>query len=202
MLEEKRQELGNELKDSFNIVFTNLVKERCGNDLKNEKQSYSNLAQDLGITYQALMNYKKDRIPEYKQLALIKDYFGVSYSYLFGETKRKNVNATDFKFDLSGSALDKLELLSQDAKQGNYISSGITNMIESLLLEKDNQTLKIMSYLLLANIVEEKEEKINYIKFLLLNRLIEQINILSKDIDLPKEILITTYENLKNEIEN
>ena len=38
MLEEKRQELGNELKDNFNIVFTNLVKEKCGNDLKKKRK--------------------------------------------------------------------------------------------------------------------------------------------------------------------
>lgn len=200
MLEDKKQELGNILKNNFNIVFTNLVKETCGNDLQDEKQTYTKLAQELGITYQALINYKKDRMPEYKQLAFIKDYFDVSYSYLLGETKKKKLNSTGFNFDLSGSALDKLEEISNQSKNGNYSCSGITYIIENLLLEKDNKTLKLLAYLLIANVVESDKQKIDYIKFSLLNKIIEDINIMSKELDLPEEILLKAYESLKNEI--
>ena len=160
MLEDKKQELGNILKNNFNIVFTNLVKETCGNNLQDEKQTYTKLAQELGITYQALINYKKDRMPEYKQLAFIKDYFDVSYSYLLGETKKKKLNSTGFNFDLSGSALDKLEEISNQSKNGNYSCSGMTYIIENLLLEKDNKTLKLLAYLLIANVVESDKQKI------------------------------------------
>lgn len=200
MLEDKKQELGNILKNNFNIVFTNLVKETCGNNLQDEKQTYTKLAQELGITYQALINYKKDRMPEYKQLAFIKDYFDVSYSYLLGETKKKKLNSTGFNFDLSGSALDKLEEISNQSKNGNYSCSGITYIIENLLLEKDNKTLKLLAYLLIANVVESDKQKIDYIKFSLLNKIIEDINIMSKELDLPEEILLKAYESLKNEI--
>lgn len=200
MLEDKKQELGNILKNNFNIVFTNLVKETCGNNLQDEKQTYTKLAQDLGITYQALINYKKDRMPEYKQLAFIKDYFDVSYSYLLGETKKKKLNSTGFNFDLSGSALDKLEEISNQSKNGNYSCSGITYIIENLLLEKDNKTLKLLAYLLIANVVESDKQKIDYIKFSLLNKIIEDINIMSKELNLPEEILLKAYESLKNEI--
>ena len=200
MLEDKKQELGNILKNNFNIVFTNLVKETCGNDLQDEKQTYTKLAQELGITYQALINYKKDRMPEYKQLAFIKDYFDVSYSYLLGETKKKKLNSTGFNFDLSGSALDKLEEISNQSKNGNYSCSGMTYIIENLLLEKDNKTLKLLAYLLIANVVESDKQKIDYIKFSLLNKIIEDINIMSKELDLPEEILLKAYESLKNEI--
>lgn len=200
MLEDKKQELGNILKNNFNIVFTNLVKETCGNNLQDEKQTYTKLAQELGITYQALINYKKDRMPEYKQLAFIKDYFDVSYSYLLGETKKKKLNSTGFNFDLSGSALDKLEEISNQSKNGNYSCSGITYIIENLLLEKDNKTLKLLAYLLIANVVESDKQKIDYIKFSLLNKIIEDINIMSKELDLPEEILLKVYESLKNEI--
>ncbi len=200
MLEDKKQELGNILKNNFNIVFTNLVKETCGNNLQDEKQTYTKLAQELGITYQALINYKKDRMPEYKQLAFIKDYFDVSYSYLLGETKKKKLNSTGFNFDLSGSALDKLEEISNQSKNGNYSCSGITYIIENLLLEKDNKTLKLLAYLLIANVIESNKQKIDYIKFSLLNKIIEDINIMSKELDLPEEILLKAYESLKNEI--
>ena len=200
MLEDKKQELGNILKNNFNIVFTNLVKETCGNNLQDEKQTYTKLAQELGITYQALINYKKDRMPEYKQLAFIKDYFDVSYSYLLGETKKKKLNSTGFNFDLSGSALDKLEEISNQSKNGNYSCSGMTYIIENLLLEKDNKTLKLLAYLLIANVVESDKKKIDYIKFSLLNKIIEDINIMSKELDLPEEILLKAYESLKNEI--
>ena len=200
MLEDKKQELGNILKNNFNIVFTNLVKETCGNNLQDEKQTYTKLAQDLGITYQALINYKKDRMPEYKQLAFIKDYFDVSYSYLLGETKKKKLNSTGFNFDLSGSALDKLEEISNQSKNGNYSCSGMTYIIENLLLEKDNKTLKLLAYLLIANVVESDKQKIDYIKFSLLNKIIEDINIMSKELNLPEEILLKAYESLKNEI--
>jgi len=200
MLKDKKQELGNILKNNFNIVFTNLVKETCGNNLQDEKQTYTKLAQELGITYQALINYKKDRMPEYKQLAFIKDYFDVSYSYLLGETKKKKLNSTGFNFDLSGSALDKLEEISNQSKNGNYSCSGITYIIENLLLEKDNKTLKLLAYLLIANVVESDKQKIDYIKFSLLNKIIEDINIMSKELDLPEEILLKAYESLKNEI--
>lgn len=200
MLEDKKQELGNILKNNFNIVFTNLVKETCGNNLQDEKQTYTKLAQELGITYQALINYKKDRMPEYKQLAFIKDYFDVSYSYLLGETKKKKLNSTGFNFDLSGSALDKLEEISNQSKNGNYSCSGMTYIIENLLLEKDNKTLKLLAYLLIANVVESDKQKIDYIKFSLLNKIIEDINIMSKELDLPEEILLKAYESLKNEI--
>ena len=200
MLEDKKQELGNILKNNFNIVFTNLVKETCGNNLQDEKQTYTKLAQELGITYQALINYKKDRMPEYKQLAFIKDYFDVSYSYLLGETKKKKLNSTGFNFDLSGSALDKLEEISNQSKNGNYSCSGITYIIENLLLEKDNKTLKLLAYLLIANVVESDKQKIDYIKFSLLNKIIEDINIMSKELNLPEEILLKAYESLKNEI--
>lgn len=200
MLEDKKQELGNILKNNFNIVFTNLVKETCGNNLQDEKQTYTKLAQELGITYQALINYKKDRMPEYKQLAFIKDYFDVSYSYLLGETKKKKLNSTGFNFDLSGSALDKLEEISNQSKNGNYSCSGMTYIIENLLLEKDNKTLKLLAYLLIANAVESDKQKIDYIKFSLLNKIIEDINIMSKELDLPEEILLKAYESLKNEI--
>lgn len=200
MLKDKKQELGNILKNNFNIVFTNLVKETCGNNLQDEKQTYTKLAQELGITYQALINYKKDRMPEYKQLAFIKDYFDVSYSYLLGETKKKKLNSTGFNFDLSGSALDKLEEISNQSKNGNYSCSGMTYIIENLLLEKDNKTLKLLAYLLIANVVESDKQKIDYIKFSLLNKIIEDINIMSKELDLPEEILLKAYESLKNEI--
>lgn len=200
MLEDKKQELGNILKNNFNIVFTNLVKETCGNNLQDEKQTYTKLAQELGITYQALINYKKDRMPEYKQLAFIKDYFDVSYSYLLGETKKKKLNSTGFNFDLSGSALDKLEEISNQSKNGNYSCSGITYIIENLLLEKDNKTLKLLAYLLIANVVESDKQKIDYIKFSLLNKIIDDINIMSKELNLPEEILLKAYESLKNEI--
>lgn len=201
MIDEKRQELGNLLRDNFNIVFTNLVNERCGSNIKNEKQTYTNLAEELGITYQALINYKKDRMPEYKQLAFIKDYFDVSYSYLLGETKKKNVNSTGFNFDLSGSALSKLELISNKGKNGNYVYSSITHMLEYLLLEENNTTLKLLSYLLIANKVESDTKKIDYIKFLLLNKIIDNINFMSNELNLPNEILINVYEKLKNEVE-
>ena len=187
--------------DNFNIVFTNLVKERCGSNIKNEKQTYTKLAEELGITYQALINYKKDRMPEYKQLAFIKDYFDVSYSYLLGETKKKNVNSTGFNFDLSGSALSKLELISNKGKNGNYVYSSITHMLEYLLLEENNTTLKLLSYLLIANKVESDTKKIDYIKFLLLNKIIDNINFMSNELNLPNEILINVYEKLKNEVE-
>lgn len=200
MLKDKKQELGNILKNNFNIVFTNLVKETCGNNLQDEKQTYTKLAQELGITYQALINYKKDRMPEYKQLAFIKDYFDVSYSYLLGETKKKKLNSTGFNFDLSGSALDKLEEISNQSKNGNNSCSGMTYIIENLLLEKDNKTLKLLAYLLIANVVESDKQKIDYIKFSLLNKIIEDINIMSKELDLPEEILLKAYESLKNEI--
>ena len=201
MIEEKKQELGDALKNNFNIVFTNLVREKCGNNLQDEKQTYTKLAQELGITYQALINYKKDRMPEYKQLAFIKNYFNVSYSYLLGETKKKEINSTGFNFDLSGSALDKLEKISNQAKYGNYTCSGITYIIENLLLEKDNKTLKLLAYLLISNIVEKDNKKINYIKFLLLNKIMEDINYMSKELTLPKETLLKAYESLKKEFE-
>lgn len=201
MIDEKRQELGNLLRDNFNIVFTNLVNERCGSNIKNEKQTYTKLAEELGITYQALINYKKDRMPEYKQLAFIKDYFAVSYSYLLGETKKRNVNSTGFNFDLSGSALSKLELISNKGKNGNYVYGSITHMLEYLLLEENNTTLKLLSYLLIANKVESDTKKIDYIKFLLLNKIIDNIDFMSNELNLPNEILINVYEKLKNEVE-
>ena len=76
----------------------------------------------------------------------------------------------------------------------------MTYIIENLLLEKDNKTLKLLAYLLIANVVESDKQKIDYIKFSLLNKIIEDINIMSKELDLPEEILLKAYESLKNEI--
>lgn len=200
-LDDKKKELENKLCSAFSIVLKNLIKEKKKDEFETEAQTNSKIARELGITYQALVNYQNGRIPEYKQLAYIKDYFDVSYSYLFGETKYKDLKSQNFNFDLSGSALSKLERLGNQSKKSNYNSMAINNMIENLILEKNNTTLKLMAYLIISGKVENDKDKIDYIKFRLLNSLINQLNEISKEIDLPNEILIPTYESLKQELD-
>ena len=204
----QKEELGRYLTDSFNIVFKNLVKEKCGNDLENEnsKMTSSQIAKDLGITYQALLNYENKRIPEYKQLALIKDYFNVSYSYLLGETKERNLKGDGFQYDLSGSALEKLKEISDLSKSGNYVYGGITHMLENLLLQKNNEILKIMTYLLISKSISKKNKNINdlsdYMNFMLIKKINENIEAMSKELNLPNEILYSVYNELNEEFNN
>lgn len=201
-----KDKLGEQLKNEFNKSFSNLVKEKCQSDNVNgEKKTAISIADDLGITYQALINYQKNRLPEYKQLAFIKQYFDVSYSFLFGETKTKNINDKNIKLDLSNVAIKKLSLISSKSKENDIVSSSITYMLENLIIENDNDILKSMSYLMILNAIKKyskdiTDDYIEYIEYKLTKKIIKYIQNMSKNIKVPKEILISTYEKLKNDI--
>lgn len=67
-----------EIKNNFSDNLKNLIKESGKNNNK--------IAKDLGITYQALANYKNGRIPQIEMIFKIKEYFNVELKELL-ETK-------------------------------------------------------------------------------------------------------------------
>lgn len=67
-----------EIKNNFSDNLKNLIKE--------SGKSNNKIAKDLGITYQALANYKNGRIPQIEMIFKIKEYFNVELKELL-ETK-------------------------------------------------------------------------------------------------------------------
>lgn len=67
-----------EVRDNFSNNLKNLIEE--------SGKSNTEIAKDLGITYQALANYKKGRIPQIEMIFKIKEYFNVELKELL-ETK-------------------------------------------------------------------------------------------------------------------
>ena len=79
-------------------------------------------------------------------------------------------------------------------------------MIENLLLEKDNEILKIMTYLLISKSISKKNKNIedlsDYMSFMLVKKINENIEAMSKELNLPNEILYLVYNELNNEFSN
>lgn len=113
--------------------------------LMEEKElSCYDLGKSLGITGQAISQYKKGRVPQYKHLVSIKNYFDVSYSYLFGETKEKHLSGDIFKYNLSKEALKKMEEIGLLSQKGDLSATKKIEILENLLLEQNNKTLNLI----------------------------------------------------------
>ncbi|MFA5603793.1 MAG: helix-turn-helix transcriptional regulator [Bacilli bacterium] len=62
--------------------------------LREEKQLSRNaVSKEIGIHINSITEYERGRVPSLENLKKIKDYYQVSYEYLFGETNVKSINA-------------------------------------------------------------------------------------------------------------
>ena len=123
---------------------------------------------------------------------------------MLGETKSKKLNGNNINIDLSSNAIEKVSNLSDKSKNGDNISSAITFMLESLILEDNNKILKLMAYLFVHNSINKDNSNdvliTNYLEYVLSQTIISEMNRLSKKAKIPQEVLIPTYNDLKNEM--
>lgn len=102
-------------------------------------KTQARIADDLGITPQALSYYINGREPDYDVLMKIASYFDVSVDYLVGASDcKKNENQPIQKeLGLSEPAIEKIKKYSQSMNMGNCITLAdiLSEIISSPLLD-------------------------------------------------------------------
>ena len=122
---------------STTIPFSNnlkkLIKQKQIENATERIKPVKEIAKDLGISYQSLLNYQEGQIPTYKMLLRIQEYFNISYEELMGYTddykpKGRTTNIT--KSPLSKKALENLDAMSKNKPQHPRIQA-INQLLEN-----------------------------------------------------------------------
>ena len=89
------------------------------------------IANQLGITPQAVSNYAAGREPDYDTLISLANLLGVSVDYLIGATNSRNEQTENFcnKTGLSDEAVDKLISIGECYPHGECLESEVLNKI-------------------------------------------------------------------------
>lgn len=121
--EKVKENLYKEFLSNFNTSFQNLIEDKIDKAFDSGgRLTQKQIAMELEISEQALQNYQAGRIPQYKLLPTIKQYFDVPYSTLFGEIDNKDIkNALiGLNIGLNDQAIKKLKKMQAKAMQDNY----------------------------------------------------------------------------------
>lgn len=139
----EKENLYNELVMNFTTSFRKIVEDYKDNTFftGNEKKQID-IARDLEISEQALINYQTNRIPT-KLLPVIRNYFDVPYSTLFGEITNKNLDNAKIglKIGLTDKSIEKLEKIQKNAMKDdfstNYENKFKLFLINSIICDDD-----------------------------------------------------------------
>lgn len=143
------------------------------------KVAINQIYKDLGMSKAAFYNYAKDRLPKYTStLILIKNYFEVPFSYLFGEIDDIKVDSSNvkIKYRLSDKSLEVLESLSNEAKSGSELAEEKLHAIN--LLITDDKMITLIATLFEANTKSSKDEDIELLKCKVF---LEFLNLINKE---------------------
>lgn len=130
---ETQQKMYDELVEKFNNSFKNLVENEINSTF--EKRTKKDIAEELGITEQSLQNYECCRMPDSRMLPIIRNYFNVPYSTLFGEIDNKDLENTKIGLNLglNDNSINKLKNIQKKAMQDNY-STNYENKFKLFLI--------------------------------------------------------------------
>lgn len=130
---EMQKKLYDELLENFNKSFGNLVDNEINSTF--EKRTKKDIAEELGITEQSLQNYECGRMPDSRMLPIIRNYFNVPYSTLFGEIDNKDLGSAKIGLNLglNDNSINKLKGLQKSAMQDNY-SNNYENKFKLFLI--------------------------------------------------------------------
>lgn len=113
---------------------------------KEKKKKYKDIYNDTGISKSTFTNYITDRLPKYTDtLIMIKDYFNVPFSYLFGETNVTNIDEINIDvgmaYGLNDGAIKVLKKLKKDVENDslefNYEATIKLFLINSIINSDD-----------------------------------------------------------------
>lgn len=173
----------------FNKTLDKLIEEKKESSVKN--LTLKQIAKEIGITESALLNYRTDRFPKVEKLINIKNYFGVPYSTLFGETTNTEINKVEFEIN-TGLDKESINVLEKTQKKINQLNEMIYKL--KLLQNKDLNyiitELKSTKNKDYKKILEDICEKYNLI----------QEECINEDIIDIKEIISTEIRPLKKEL--
>lgn len=157
-IKEKKEEL----KAFYTKQFAKQLRKLMDNSKYTEKRLYNQMYEDLGMSNVAFRNYTTDRLPkQIETIFLIKEYFDVPFSYLFGEINSLDGSNADVstKYGLDESSLEVLKKLTKDAQNKDIKKANFANMklhvINSLI--QDNKLIELLATTLCTL---EKEENI------------------------------------------
>lgn len=160
---------------------------------KEEKQFYTQIYKDLNISKTAFHNYTTDRLPKrIETIFLIKEYFDVPFSYLFGEIsslEQADLNAT-LNYGLSDKALEKLKKLVKNLKTEDLngeTKKSITARQKLIFIEtfiENDKLLNLISDYFDYSLLEKKNiEKLSFLKLEIYRELINSIDNVILDIN-------------------
>lgn len=166
-----------ELETTYTIKFTKQFRKIINGS--QSKIKANQIYKDLGMSKAAFYNYAKDRLPKYTNtLILIKNYFDVPFSYLFGEIDDIKVDSSNvkIKYRLSDKSLEVLESLSNEAKSGSELAEEKLHAIN--LLITDDKMITLIATLFEANTKSSKDEDIELLKC---KAFLELLNLINKE---------------------
>lgn len=180
-IREKEQELKKIYTKKFTCQLKKIMVSFKG---KEEKKFYNQIYTDLNISKTAFHNYTTDRLPKQMEtIFLIKDYFNVPFSYLFGETntlKEENINIST-KIGLNDNSIKVLENITKKIQNNDEDKNNKENLklhIINALLANDNlleiltNILHTMEEISKSENIKEPEE-ILFLKFQATNEIIK-----------------------------
>ena len=117
-----------------NTVGTRLKKLRKAKTALGQKE----VADELGITKQALSNYESGRnLPDHTTMIALSKYYSCTTDYLYGLTDKATQDITDYSNRESvNSLLHAMDTVAED--EGDYIVSTMTKIIEALSISQNN----------------------------------------------------------------
>ena len=197
--------LKNDVIDSVDTLVKNKTKEKNSDGKLYNKQMISN---ELGITYQSLLNYTTDRMPDLKQLLYIKEYFNVPYSLFFKDENNSSgeINSS-LSLGLDKDTLNILEKLKTESKndtyENNYLNTTKLFLINAIIKDEKlfSRLADYFSISLGRNILDKKNSKIkaykpfkndesaySMTKYAIMTDFINYIDKLVKGDDVPRDI--------------
>lgn len=203
--DELYQKLKSDIIDTIDDLVKNKTKEKDANGKTYNKQMISS---DLNITYQALLNYTTDRMPDIRQLLYIKKYFDVPYSLFFKDEDNSsdNIEGT-LSLGLDAETQEILRKLKSDSKNDTYENNHL-NTIKLFLINaiiKDEKLFsKLTDYFSISlgrNILDKKnkdnkiykpfktdESAYSMTKYAIMTDFISYIDSLVKGENVPRDI--------------
>lgn len=190
------------------------------NYTKEKKEKYKTIYNDTGISKTGFTNYLTDRLPRYTEtLIMIKDYFELPFSYLFGETSTTSVDEANIDismiFGLDDKAMASLKAIKSQINNGTdkekcnaYIKQLLVN---TLISDNDflDSLVNLFSQLMQKELINDsyrniehkiatiEEDYINYLRYVSYEKFVSSINGLIEN-QLVSNRVIESSENITN----
>lgn len=188
---------------------------------KEKKKKYNDIYNDTGIPKSSFTNYTTDRLPRYTEtLIMIKDYFDVPFSYLFGETPTTSINEININvgmaYGLNDRSIYKLRKLKKesetDSLENNYEATIKLFLINSIINSSDflYSFARLVPTLIGRKQLDEKfkgqknyvpfavnKDYIDYLKYSAYEQYIDYLNKLIERQQVPESIVKNSIEIAK-----